>query len=335
MLHLLLTVLAPGAELHLSADADQLTEFFDDRVKAAAKTPFTSVHDATSAATAPTVVTSSHTGLQELLGHSSEYRLIYMTLRGLGDLPHLVADFFDLKYTMLHVGPDDMKAIKPLLPFGRLPLLLECPSAPACKGATTELAQSGAIVRHLYRKAAAAHHRSPLLPAATEEHFAKADMWYEQVKESFVSHQAWGKAFNSSALKAATPAELAAAPSHYRDTRNRGTYTDLDKSLVALRTFEEQLGASGGGTLTGGPISYAELALFLQLWELLEADQFPLALTALKLPHLDKFVRDLAARPKVAKYLAGKRMPRSGPFDGTSYPFKPGRTVLPDLKEEL
>ena len=28
----------------------------------------------------------------------------------------------------------------------------------------------------------------------------------------------------------------------------------------------------GGGTLTGGPLSYADLALFLQLWELLEED---------------------------------------------------------------
>ena len=35
--------------------------------------------------------------------------------------------------------------------------------------------------------------------------------------------------------------------------------------------------AEGSGYLAGGEISYADLALFLQLWELLEEDQFPAA----------------------------------------------------------
>ena len=43
----------------------------------------------------------------------------------------------------------------------------------------------------------------------------------------------------------------------------------------------------------------------------------------------------LAHLPKVAAFLASKRMPRSAPFDGTSYPFVPGRTALPDAKDEL
>ena len=83
--------------------------------------------------------------------------------------------------------------------------------------------------------------------------------------------------------------------------------------------------------------SYADLALFLQLWELLEEDNWPEALTKLQLPQLDQFVKGLAARPKIAAYLANSRMPRNGPFDGTSYPFKPGRTALPDAgkKQEL
>jgi glutathione S-transferase len=107
-------------------------------------------------------------------------------------------------------------------------------------------------------------------------------------------------------------------------------------SIIALRTFEAAL-AQGGGTLTGGPLSYADLALFLHLWELLEEDNWPEALTKLQLPQLDQFVKGLAARPKIAAYLANSRMPRNGPFDGTSYPFKPGRTALPDAgkKQEL
>ena len=162
-----------------------------------------------------------------------------------------------------------------------------------------------------------------------------ADMWYEQVKESFGAGP-WGKAFNISALREGTAADLEAAPTHYRKTRNGGTYTPFEASIVALRTFEEQIRA-GGGTLTGGAVSYADLALFLQLWELLEEDNWPEALTKLQLPQLDQFVKGLAARPKIAAYLANSRMPRNGPFDGTSYPFKPGRTALPDAgkKQEL
>ena len=101
-----------------------------------------------------------------------------------------------------------MKALKPLLPFGRVPVLL----APGGNGKTFALAQSDAIVRHLYRKASSEVQAStPLLfsPMA-EEHLAMADMWYEQVKESFGAGP-WGKAFNISALREGTAADLEAA----------------------------------------------------------------------------------------------------------------------------
>ena len=63
---------------------------------------------------------------------------------------------------------------------------------------------------------------------------------FEQTKEAFGTHQTWGKAFNVTALRGASAAQLADAPPHYRNTRNRGEYSAFEKSLVALRTFEEQ-----------------------------------------------------------------------------------------------
>ena len=321
MLHLLLL----PALAQRAARPDQIVAFFDSRLNPLSRhNPPKEVLEAGSTKNAPTVVTNPE------IGASAEYKLIYMTLRGLGDLPHLCAEFYGLKYSMLHVGAADMKALKPLLPFGRVPVLL----APGGNGKTFALAQSGAIVRHLYRKASSTPMAStPLLfsPMA-EEHLAMADMWYEQVKESFGAGP-WGKVFNISALRDATAADLEAAPTHYRDTRNGGTYTPFEASIVALRTFEEQIRA-GGGTLTGGAVSYADLALFLQLWELLEEDNFPAALSQLQLPRLRDFVAELAANKKMAGFLAHKRMPRNAPWDGGYAAFKPGRTVL-EGKDEL
>ena len=321
MLHLLLL----PALAQRAARADQIVQFFDSKLNPLSRhNPPKEILASGSTKNAPTVVTNPE------IGASAEYKLIYMTLRGLGDLPHLCAEFYGLKYSMLHVGAADMKALKPLLPFGRVPVLL----APGGNGKTFALAQSDAIVRHLYRKASSGVQAStPLLfsPMA-EEHLAMADMWYEQVKESFGTGP-WGKAFNISALREGTAADLEAAPTHYRETRNGGTYTPFEASIVALRTFEEQIRA-GGGTLTGGAVSYADLALFLQLWELVEEDNFPAALSQLQLPHLRDFVAELAANKQVAGYLAHRRMPRNAPWDGGYATFKPGRTVL-QAKDEL
>ena len=232
MLHLLLLpTLAQRA-----ARADQIVEFFDSRLNPLSRlNPQREVFAAGSTGTAPTVVTNPE------IGASAEYKLIYMTLRGLGDLPHLCAEFYDLKYSMLHVGAADMKVLKPLLPYGRVPLLL----AAGGNGKTFALAQSGAIVRHLYRKASSTPMAStPLLfsPMA-EEHLAMADMWYEQVKESFGAGP-WGKVFNISALRDATAADLEAAPTHYRDTRNGGTYTPFEASIVAPSRSRSARGAA-------------------------------------------------------------------------------------------
>jgi glutathione S-transferase len=204
----------------------------------------------------------------------------------------------------------EFASLKPLLPFGRLPVA-------RIEGQT--IAQSGAILRSL---AGMKHDASTC---------RLADMWYEQTKEAFGTHQAWGNAFNVSALREATAEQLSAAPSHYRGTSNRGEYTPFEKSLVAIRTFEEQL-LKTGRFLTGAELTYADLALFLRLWELIEDDGFPLALSTLGLPTLKAFVETVARMPTVASFLTEKRMPRNGPHDGKSYPFKPGRQSLQSLQ---
>ena len=81
-----------------------------------------------------------------------------------------------------------------------------------------------------------------------------APVAHGQVKESFGTHQAWGKSFNVTALREASDEEMDAAPVHYRDTRNRGTYTPFEMSIVALRTFEDQL-ATTGAHLTGAVVT--------------------------------------------------------------------------------
>ena len=60
----------------------------------------------------------------------------------------------------------------------------------------------------------------------------------------------------------------------------------METSFAALRTFEDHLHKERSGYLAGGSLSYADLALFLQLWELLEDDQFPGAFSP---PHEHRF----------------------------------------------
>tara|TARA_B110001452_G_C15130292_1_gene393884 strand:+ start:539 stop:919 length:381 start_codon:yes stop_codon:yes gene_type:complete len=115
---------------------------------------------------------------------------------------------------------------------------------------------------------------------------------------------------------------------------NRGVYSPLEMSIAALHTFEERLGATQSHLTSnhlhsgdGDKATYADLALFLQLFELLEDDNYPTALTALQLPNLARFFSQLGKDKRVADFLQYKRPPRNGPHDGTSYPFKPGKTA--------
>ena len=106
-------------------------------------------------------------------------------------------------------------------------------------------------------------------------------------------------------------------------------------SVAALHTFEERLGATRSHLTSnqlhdradGDRVTHADLALFLQLFELLEDDNHPRALTALRLPHLARFFAQLAKDKRVADFVRYKRPPRNGPHDGTGYPFKPGKTT--------
>ena len=113
----------------------------------------------------------------------------------------------------------------------------------------------------------------------------------------------------------------------------RAAYAALVVACVAVIVWTAL--AATRAMLTGEKITYADLALFLQLWELLEDDNLGAkGLAVLRLPQLDRFVRSVAEHSKVAHWLEHMRMPRNGPHDGSSYPFKPGRTVLPPAEEE-
>ena len=53
-------------------------------------------------------------------------------------------------------------------------------------------------------------------------------------------------------------------------------------------------------------------------------------LQVLGFPQLKAFVTALASMRSVAVYLEEMRMPRNGPHNGKTYPFKPGRKALHD-----
>ena len=90
-------------------------------------------------------------------------KLVYLPLRGLGDLSQFALEVYETPYEMLAVSMVDMQELKPMLPFGRLPVALV--STPSAINGKLLLAQSGAILRAI----ASPHH--------DEDTLALADMW--------------------------------------------------------------------------------------------------------------------------------------------------------------
>ena len=75
-------------------------------------------------------------------------RLVYLVLRGLGELPRVMLEASGMPYEGIYYGKADLVAAKPSLPLGRVPVLLDY------DGQGNALAQSGSIVRYLVRNVA-------------------------------------------------------------------------------------------------------------------------------------------------------------------------------------
>ena len=245
------------------------------------------------------------------------FQLVYLTLRGLGELPRLMLEASGMPYEGIYYGKADLLAAKPKLPFGRVPVLQNY------DGQGGALAQSASIVRYLGARTA--------LNGQNPHERARVDMVYETVQELFGSHAVWGKAFNISALREGIAAGLEPA-THFRDTTNRGEYTDFEKSAAALLTFEEILAtnaAHGTNYLVGESLSYADLALWLQLFELSEEDNMPRWTTELPFPALARFKVNIDTMPRVQRYLTSERLMPRNTFKNGKYVFIEGQFSSP------
>ena len=229
-------------------------------------------------------------------------------------------------------------SVKARTPHGKLPVLWDYDGAGAC------LSQEQTITRFLAQRVGLAG-RSILEQA-------EVDMWYAQLfctlRNNGVSHD--GEHYSVRALKELAAAEAEAgggaeaaeggvaggiAVPRYQDVyrREAAQLSAAERSLSALRVFEERLEQSGSGFLVGGRITYADLALFDILFELAEPDNVPDFAAAFALPQLGAFLERIEARPKIAEYLrSARRMPRYGRNAQTGegvYEYVPGRHAPP------
>jgi glutathione S-transferase len=244
------------------------------------------------------------------------FQLVYLALRGLGELPRLMLEASGMPYEGIYYGKADLQAAKPSLPLGRVPVLLNY------DGQGNALAQSAAIVRHIGSRTG--------LSGPNPHARAQVDMLYESVKELFVSHGSWGRPFSIAALKEGIAA--GEQPStHFRETSNRGEHSEFEKSAAALLTFEEILAENEapGDYLVGDALTYADLALWLQLFELSEEDNMPRWQQQLPFPRLSRFKTNIDTMPRIQKYLQSERFMPRNTFKHNKYVFIEGQFSAP------
>eukprot|EP00656_Telonema_subtile_P006708 TRINITY_DN13116_c0_g1_i1.p1 TRINITY_DN13116_c0_g1~~TRINITY_DN13116_c0_g1_i1.p1 ORF type:complete len:337 (+),score=78.56 TRINITY_DN13116_c0_g1_i1:119-1129(+) len=226
--------------------------------------------------------------------------LKYMTLRGLADLPAMIMECGGLPYRATYYSRVDFQEAKGSLEFGRLPVL---------ESGGRSLSQSSTIVRYLADRAG--------LAGGTEAERARVDELFETVKDLFVAHGTWGKAFDVETLRAGPVGGESML--HFRETSNRGEHTAFQKAAVALKTFEDVLVASGTGFLVGANLTYVDLALWQKLQDLGQPDNLGQGWAdRLGMPQLGSFAGRLYSKQeRLAGFVSsGRRMPRIKRVDG-------------------
>lgn len=240
-----------------------------------------------------TVKIQKHWGQEESETLEPEYHLEYLPVRALGELPMLILEVSAYPYTATFYGrPYFLEFEKSKQPLGRLPVLtyFNENGSPADR-----IFQSAAIVRYLADKAMLNGNGSP-------EVEAEIDALYETVKEL---------PLDAAALKGGRGTNRWL---HYKETSNRGDFTDYEKSASTLITFNNFLKETGTGYLVEDYLTYADLALFLKLSELSEEDRFPGWHQEVPVPELKAFHDKIESIPAVRRYMKSKRrMPRGAP----------------------
>lgn len=228
------------------------------------------------------------------------FHLVYMPCRNRGEIPRLILEEAQCCYDLEVVGFKVWKeAVKPTVPYGKLPCLRNY------DGLRHDLGQEQAITRFLA-------HRVGLAGRSVLEQ-AKVDSLYSfymcTLRNNGLSHD--GEQFSVAALKELASQPGAASPPPYEQMFRQNTHSRAERSLAALRVFEEALEASGSGYLVGCAPTYADLALFHVLWELAEPDNLPDFASLFGLPQLGEFLVRMEQRPQLNQYVnSARRMPR-------------------------
>jgi len=243
--------------------------------------------------------------------------LEYMAIRGRAELPILMLEFANMPYLATFYSKEDFaEKEKAKQPLGRLPTL----TVLASSGLGKKIFQSSAIVRFLASSIS-------LDGDGTQEWRARADAMFETINEL---------KWDAAALRAGRGTNRLL---DYRETSNRGTYTDYEKSAATLITFERFLEERATGFLTGDRVTYADLALWYKLSELSEEDQFPDWHKELPVPRLKQFHDDIESISEVERYMRSKRrIPRFSfkEVDGVrDFYYVPGKFSTLELHKEV
>jgi len=251
----------------------------------------------------------------------SAFRLAYMPCRNRGEILRLMLEEAQVSYELEVIG---FKAwadgVKATTPHGKLPCLRDY------DGSGNDLCQEGAITRFLAAELGLAG-RDAAERAAVDEMYC---FWFATLRNNGVSHD--GEHYSVAALRDLGD-DVPDVPK-YPTVFRQNTLSKGERSLMALRFFEDALAASGSGFLVGD-LSFVDLGLFYILYELGEEDNVPDWSARFGLPRLGALLERIAARPQIADFLASpRRMPRYArdASGASTYFYVPGRNspeILP------
>ena len=197
-------------------------------------------------------------------GHGEpRYRLAYMPCRNRGEIIRLILEEACVPYEVEVVGFERWKdGVKSSTPHGKLPCLRNF------DGCGNDLGQEGAITRFLAEQCG--------LAGKSVSDRAKVDalycQWFATLRNQGVSHD--GDHYSVAALKEQGSAS-AADVVRYQSMFRQNSFSRKERSLAALRFFEERLEEEGTGYLVGDSPTYVDLGLFYVLFELAEEDNVP------------------------------------------------------------
>jgi len=233
----------------------------------------------------------------------AKFRLAYMPCRNRGEIIRLMLEEAQVPYEVEVVGFERWRdSVKASTPHGKLPVLRNY------DGKGNDLGQEGAITRFVADQCGLAG-KDALERARIDELYCQ---WLATLRNNGLSHD--GEHFSVAALKqggAEKNHKTSKNVIQYQDMFRLNKFSRFERSLTALRYFEECLGSEGTGFLVGDCVSFVDFGLFYILFELAEEDNVPDFAEKFDFPNLGAFLRRMEQRPHILDYLKSpRRMPR-------------------------